>query len=61
MSPAMLKMWISIIGMMFMFLAILIIYVSRFKLRGILKIVTALLAYMLMAVSGILIILILFT
>lgn len=61
MSPALLKMWISIAGMVFMFLAVLIIYLSRFKLKGILKIVAAWLAYMLMAISGLLIFFILFS
>lgn len=60
MSPAMLKMWVSIAGMGLMFLAILMIYLSRFKAKGFLKIMTAVFAYLLMAVSGIIIFIILF-
>ncbi|MDP4083889.1 MAG: DUF2768 domain-containing protein [Bacillota bacterium] len=61
MSTAMLKMWISIAGMGFMFISILMIYLSRFKLKGIFRILTALLAYVLMAFSGIIIFFVLFT
>jgi len=48
----MLKMWISIAGMGLMFLAIISIYLSRYKLKGILRVVTAVLAYLFMAVAG---------
>lgn len=61
MSPAMIKMWISVAGMGFMFLSIIMIYLSRFKLKGILKVLTALVAYILMIVSGITIFLVLFS
>ncbi|MDP4104404.1 MAG: DUF2768 domain-containing protein [Bacillota bacterium] len=61
MSPAMLKMWISIAGMALMFLAIITIYISRFKLKGVLKIITAIFAYILMIVSGIVIFIVLFS
>ena len=60
MSPAMLKMWVSIAGMGLMFLAILMIYLSRFKAKGFLKIITAVFAYLFMAGSGIIILIILF-
>lgn len=52
MSPGMLKMWISIAGMGLMFLAIITIYISRFKLSGILKVITAILAYLFMIAAG---------
>lgn len=61
MSPAMLKMWISIAGMGLMFLAILLIYLSRFKLHGILRFITAIVAYILVVLSGIIIFFVLFT
>ncbi|XJZ26055.1 DUF2768 domain-containing protein [Bacillota bacterium Lsc_1132] len=61
MSPAMLKMWISIAGLGLMFLAIAAIYLSRFKLKGVLRIVTALLAYIFMIISGMIIFLVIFT
>ncbi len=61
MSPAMLKMWISIAGMGLMFLAILMIYLSRYKSKGILKILTAAVAYLFMIISGLSIIIVLFS
>ncbi|MCQ6277927.1 DUF2768 domain-containing protein [Bacillus sp. EB600] len=61
MSPAMLKMWISIVGMGLMFLSIIMIYFSRFKLKGMFKILTAFIAYVLMIVSGIVIFIVLFS
>ncbi|MDR7238684.1 preprotein translocase subunit SecD [Neobacillus drentensis] len=48
----MFKMWVSIAGMGFMFLAIMTIYFSRYKLKGIFRIITAIIAYLLMIVSG---------
>jgi hypothetical protein len=49
----MFKMWVSIAGMGFMFLAIITIYLSRYKLKGVLRIVTAIIAYLLMIIAGI--------
>jgi hypothetical protein len=51
-SPGMLKMWISIAGMGLMFLAIITIYLSRYKLHGFLRLVTAVLAYIFMICAG---------
>jgi hypothetical protein len=51
-SPAMLKMWISVAGMGFMFLAIALIYVSRYKLSGLLKMITGIFAYFFMIIAG---------
>lgn len=61
MSPSLMKMWISLASMGFMFLAILLIYLSRYKLGGVFKFVTALVAYILMIVSGIIIFLVVFS
>jgi hypothetical protein len=61
MSPGMLKMWISIAGMGLMFLAILLIYLSRFKLSGVLRLITAIIAYIFMIGAGIIIFFVLFT
>lgn len=61
MSPALMKMWISLASMGFMFLAIILIYLSRYKLNGAFKILTAIIAYILMIVSGIIIILVVFS
>lgn len=61
MSIGMMKMWISIAGMGFMFLSIAAIYLSRFKLKGVVKFITAMIAYILMIFSGILIVVVLFS
>lgn len=55
------KMWVSLASMGFMFLAILLIYLSRYKFGGVFKFVTALVAYILMIVSGIIIFLVVFS
>lgn len=56
MSPAMLKMWISIGAMGLMFISIVMIYLSRYKLNnGVFKFITALIAYIFMIISGIII------
>jgi len=52
-SPAMLKMWVSFAGMAFMFLAIILILFSRHKLKGTVRIITAIVAYAFMILSGI--------
>ncbi|MEH6991788.1 DUF2768 domain-containing protein [Neobacillus drentensis] len=61
MSLGMLKMWISIAGMGLMFLAIFTIYLSSYKLKGILKVLTAVLAYIFLLISGITLFVVLFT
>ncbi|WNS74042.1 DUF2768 domain-containing protein [Bacillus sp. DTU_2020_1000418_1_SI_GHA_SEK_038] len=61
MSPSLMKMWISLASMGFMFISLLMIYLSRFKLGGILKVITAIIAYFLMVVSGIIIVLVVFS
>ncbi|WP_066047567.1 DUF2768 domain-containing protein [Robertmurraya korlensis] len=56
MSPSLMKMWISLAGMGFMFISIIFIYLSRFRFSNkVLKIVTATVAYFLMILSGIII------
>ncbi|AGK54714.1 MAG: hypothetical protein K0S25_1902 [Bacillus sp. (in: firmicutes)] len=55
MSPSLVKMWISLAGMGFMFLSLIFIYFSRFKLKGIFRIFTAIIAYALMIMAGLLI------
>jgi amino acid transporter len=61
MSPSLLKMWISLAGMGFMFFAIILIYFSRYKLKGFFKILTAIIAYILMILSGIIIFFVVFS
>lgn len=52
MTPGLQKMWISLIAMGFMAMSVLFIYVSRYKLKGIFKGLTALVAYIFMIVAG---------
>ncbi|PLS02119.1 DUF2768 domain-containing protein [Neobacillus cucumis] len=61
MSPAMIKMWISIAGMALMFLAIITIYLSRYKLNGVFRIITAIVAYLFMIVAGLTLLIVFFT
>ncbi|MCM3724413.1 uncharacterized protein DUF2768 [Neobacillus bataviensis] len=61
MSPAMIKMWISIAGMALMFLAIITIYLSRYKLKGIFRMITAIIAYLFMIVAGLTLLIVFFT
>ncbi|WP_163101003.1 DUF2768 domain-containing protein [Peribacillus alkalitolerans] len=58
MTPALQKMWISLASMGFMFLSIILIYLSRYKLKGFFRVLTAIFAYMLMIISGIIIFLV---
>jgi hypothetical protein len=57
----MLKMWISIAGIALMFLAIMTIYLSRYKLKGFLRVITAVIAYLFMIVAGIILFIVLFS
>ncbi|NRD80583.1 DUF2768 domain-containing protein [Bacillus sp. BRMEA1] len=61
MSPGMLKMWISIAGMALMFLAIFTIYLSRFKVKGALRFITAIFAYLCMIAAGFTLLIVFFT
>ncbi len=58
MSIAMQKMWISIAGMGLMAIAVLAIYLSRYKLKGILKYLLATVAYVSMFIAAIIMIII---
>ncbi|MEK3886022.1 DUF2768 domain-containing protein [Bacillus sp. FSL K6-3431] len=62
MSLSMQKMWISILGMILLALAMFTIYISRYKLnKGILKIVTALTAWIFMILGGLLMLFVVLT
>ncbi|MFG6118464.1 DUF2768 domain-containing protein [Thalassobacillus sp. B23F22_16] len=61
MSTSMLNMYISFAGIIFMFLAIGLIMLSRYKLKGILAGVVAVLAYIFMILSGLIIFYIVFS
>ena len=52
-SLAMQKMWVSIAGMGLMAIAVLAIYLSRYKLKGILKYLLATIAYVSMFIAAI--------
>ncbi|MGN1401226.1 MAG: DUF2768 domain-containing protein [Bacillus sp. (in: firmicutes)] len=59
MTPALQKMWISFVAMGFMAIAMFSIYFSRYKLKGKFgKILTAIIAYSLMFLAGIIILLV---
>ncbi|HLU22633.1 MAG TPA: DUF2768 domain-containing protein [Bacillaceae bacterium] len=62
MSLSMQKMWISIIGMILLALAMFVIYVSRYKLENkILKVLTSIIAWIMMITGGIIVMLIVLT
>jgi len=52
-SLAMQKMWVSIAGIGLMAIALLAIYLSRYKLKGILKYLLATIAYVSMFIAAI--------
>jgi hypothetical protein len=55
MTPGLIKMWFSLSSMGFMFIAVVGIFLSRYKLKGFLKVATASLAYFFMLLAGIII------
>ncbi|SER13518.1 Protein of unknown function [Gracilibacillus ureilyticus] len=55
MSASMLMMWVSFAGMFALFLAIGLILLSRYKLKGIFAAITALLAYIFLVAGGLII------
>jgi len=61
MTPGMLKMYISFVGIGFMFFAVILIYLSRYKLRGFFKTLSAILAYIFMILAGIIIFFVVFS
>lgn len=61
MSTSMLKMWISFAGMIFLMLAIGLILLSRYKLKGWLARIVSVLAYLSLILGGIIIIYIVFS
>lgn len=61
MSVGLIKMWFALGSMGLMFLAIITIYFSRYKLKGFLKPVVATLAYLFMILAGIIILFVVFS
>ncbi|MBM7598350.1 L-asparagine transporter-like permease [Virgibacillus halotolerans] len=61
MSVSMLKMWISFAGMILLMLAIGLILLSRYKLKGWLARIVSVLAYLSLIIGGLIIIYIVFS
>ena len=61
MSTSMLKMWISFAGMILLMLAIGLILLSRYKLKGWLAGIVSVLAYLSLIIGGLIIIYIVFS
>ena len=61
MSPALLKMYVSFVGMGSMILSLVAIYLSRYKLKGFFKIAMAVIAYVLMILAGLIILFVVFS
>lgn len=62
MSPGMLKMWVSLIGIGSMFISVVLIMLSRYKIKNkVIKGIIATLAYILMILSGIIIFFVVFS
>ena len=55
MTPGLIKMWFALASMGFMFIAVIGIYFSRYKFNGVLKVITASIAYFFMVIAGIII------
>jgi hypothetical protein len=61
MSTGLIKMWFALGSMGLMFLAVLTILLSRFKLKGIFKWITAVIAYACMIFAGLIILFVVFS
>jgi hypothetical protein len=62
MSPALAKMWIAITSMVFMFISVFSIYISRYKAKNkMIRFILAFIAYVLMILAGIIIIFVVFS
>ncbi|MCD7033354.1 DUF2768 domain-containing protein [Metabacillus sp. GX 13764] len=62
MSPALVKMWIALSSMVFMFIAVFFIYFSRYKLNNKpLKMIFSSAAYIFLVFAGLIILFVVFT
>ncbi|MBA2870165.1 putative membrane protein [Anoxybacillus calidus] len=62
MSPGLVKMWIALASIVFMFISVFSIYFSRYKTKNkVLKFIFALIAYVLMILAGLIIIFVVFS
>jgi uncharacterized membrane protein YuzA (DUF378 family) len=61
MSPGLIKMWFSLGAIASMFIAVFTIMLSRYKLKGFLKVITAIIAYILVILAGLIMIFVVFS
>ncbi|WP_368651967.1 DUF2768 domain-containing protein [Ornithinibacillus sp. 4-3] len=61
MSLSMLKMWVSFAGIILLFVAVGFIYLSRYKLKGILSVIFAIIAYLSFIIAALIIFYIVFS
>ncbi|MFD1738563.1 DUF2768 domain-containing protein [Bacillus salitolerans] len=61
MSTGLIKMWFALGSMGLMFLAVITIMLSRYKLKGVFKWITAFVAYSFMIIAGIVIVFVVFS
>ncbi|MTH52186.1 DUF2768 family protein [Bacillus mangrovi] len=62
MTPGLIKMWIALSSIAFMFIAVLSIYLSRYKIRnGVLKFIVSAAAYVFMISAGLLMVFVVFS
>lgn len=61
MSEGLIKMWFSLAAMGFMFLSVIFVYFSRYKLKGVLKAVVTSIAFILLVLAGIIIFFVVFS
>lgn len=57
----MLKMWVSFAGIILLFVAVGFIYLSRYKLKGILSVIFAIIAYLSFIIAALIIFYIVFS
>ena len=62
MSPALMKMWIALASMAFMFISVFSVYLSRYKLKNrVLKFIFSFIGFVFMILAGIIIIFVVFS
>lgn len=61
MTPALVKMWIALASMAFMFISVFSIYLSRYKLKGFWRVFFSIIAYIFMVLAGIIIFFVVFS
>lgn len=62
MSPALMKMWIALSSMVFMFVAVFAVYFSRYKLKNrLLKVIFSSAAYLFLIFAGLIILFVVFS